>query len=71
MILSLFNFRCTKDTVLDSSGTIIKLPTLWSSPTTDGALAASSLIKSTLIYNNLMLVGGRQNGSDALINSSC
>ncbi len=66
-ILGLSNFRCTKDVVTDPNGTIIKLPTLWSSATTDGALATSGLVSSTIFYNNSMLVGGRQNGSDALM----
>ena len=66
-IFGFSNFQCNKDTAIDVSGTIIKLSPLWSSSTTDGNIAESGLIGTTVLFNNGILVGGRQNSSNALL----
>ena len=66
-IFGFFNFHCKKEIVVDASGTIIKLTPLWSSSTTDGKIAESGLIGTTVLFNNGILVGGRQNNSNALL----
>ena len=48
-IFGFCNFRCNNDTVTDASGIIIKLTPLWSSPTSDGKIAASGLIGTTVL----------------------
>jgi len=67
LFLSFCSARCTKDVVVDTSGTIIKLSQLWSTSTTDGKIAESGLIEVSVLDNNAILVGGRQNNSNALI----
>ena len=67
IIFGFCNFQCNKDTVVDSSGLIIKLNPLWSSSTSDGKIAASGLIGNTVFYDNGILVGGSQYNSNSLI----
>ena len=67
VILGFCNYRCNKDIINDSSGTIVKLSPLWSTSTTDGKIAESGLIGTTVLFNNGILVGGRQNNSNAFL----
>ena len=59
---------CSKDSLTDSSGTIISLSPIWSSSITDdGKISESGIIRSTIYSNNGILVGGRSNGYRSLL----
>ncbi len=65
-VLSFFNFNCTKDNSTDATGTIIKLSALWSTSTTDGSIG-EVLVREAILYDNGILVSGKQNDSKGLL----
>lgn len=57
-----------KDTILDSSGVAVKLPSLWNTSISDDGKLAQVIIKDAIIYNgNNALVGGNKNGDRSII----
>jgi len=65
-IFGFFNFHCKKEIVVDASGTIIKLSALWSTSTTDGSIG-EVLVREAILYDNGILVSGKQNDSKGLL----
>jgi outer membrane protein assembly factor BamB len=69
-IFLVFCLSCHKeeDTILDSSGVAVKLPSLWNTSISDDGKLAQVIIKDAIIYNgNNALVGGNKNGDRSII----
>jgi outer membrane protein assembly factor BamB len=66
----LFNTSCHKeeDTILDSNGVAVKLPSLWNTSISDDGKLAQVIIQDAIVYDgNNALVGGNKNGDRSII----